>query len=247
MFISDQAIIIARKKVASSDIILTLLSANHGKIRIYANRARNSKSKLAADSQLFSNTMVTYSTRKELFSLKEISSINSHSPISEDIGRFYLATYMMELIDKALPEGDFIDGLYLKVEQALTALETADQLLLFKVVADLKLLAALGFEPSLSQCSVCGRDDQLYPILSVSHGGVLCRHCQALDANSIKFSLEDLKMINYLLKKPFATMQKASYSGRMLLGLNRWLNDFIILHLTGRQLKSLQLLETILN
>ncbi len=247
MYITDNAIIMARKKVKSSDVILTLLTENHGKVRVYANRAREAKSKLAAESQLFTEISLCYKPHNDFASLTESAIIDSHKLLASDIERFYLATYIMELIDKSLAEGDYIDGLYQRLSYALKALERTDDLFLLKIVADLKLISILGFEPCLNHCSVCGAENALLPLLSVEHGGVLCKDCQAYDMRAIKFSLENLKKINYLLKKPFSTIQAYSFDDRMMLDLDDWLNQFIEIHLTMRPLKSLKLLKTILH
>ncbi len=246
MYIDDQAIIMARKKVKSSDIIITVLTKEHGKTRIYANRARNARSKLSAETQLFASGYISYQPKKDFASLKEMSLIKARSELSNDIGRFYLATYIMELLDKSLFEGDVIFGLYNLIEQALNALIEAENLLLFKLVIDLKLLKTLGLEPCFTCCSFCGKEQNLLPVLNIEHGGVLCRDCKAQSLDNFIFGLEDLKMINFLLKKPFATMQREVIDDTMLLKLDAWLNQFIQTHLISRPLKSLELLKTIL-
>lgn len=245
MFITDTALVLSRKKVGGSDVIVTLLTKGHGKVRVYANRARDAKSKLASETQPFTLGIVTYTIKKDFATLKEMSIESRFDEITGDVDKVFLGTYMLELVDLGLHEGDVIDGLFERVVYALDALSTAEHLLRFKVVYDLKMLKILGFEPMLFSCSQCGVQENLVFALSTLHGGLLCRDCFIRDRDMLKVTLEDLKWINTALKKPFKTVQTLSFNDTMISELSYWLDAFIQMHVVRKPIKSIQIVYTL--
>ncbi len=241
--VTTKAIVLSRKKVAESDVIINLLTRTEGKVRVYVNGARHPKSRFASATQPFNEGVFSLYINKNLSRLSEVQISNPHMAIRADINKIFLATYMLELVELAIEEGQFVKGLYDKVAYALIALAETDQLQLLKVVYDLKIIAAIGYQPILSSCCVCGSDNNLSGNLSVQHGGVVCHKCLPDCGDSAAFSVEDLKSINIILKKPFKTVQQLAFSDTMLLKIGTWANRFIATHVVRRPLKSLKLLS----
>lgn len=243
MLINVRGLVLARKKVAESDVIITLFTKTQGKLRIYVNGARHPKSRYASSTQPFVEGDFSVYLKKDLSSLGEVDIVNSHIKIREDMARLFLGTYMLELVDLSLEENDFIPGLYNRVSYALKNLSDAVDLKLFKVVYDLKIIQILGYEPSLFSCSHCGAEENLLPALSAENGGVLCTSCIKHEKHYTKFSLENLKWINFALKTPFKAIQNQPFDDKMLLKLDKWLETFIKIHVVRRPLKSLTVLN----
>lgn len=243
MLMNVRGLVLARKKVAESDVIITLFTKTQGKLRIYVNGARHPKSRYASSTQPFVEGDFAVYLKKDLSSLGEVDIVSSHMKIREDMARLFLGTYMLELVDLALEENDFIPGLYNRVSYALNSLTEATDLKLFKVIYDLKIIQILGYEPSLFSCSSCGTEQDLLPALSANNGGVLCTGCIQHETQYTKFSLENLKWINFALKTPFKTIQNQPFDDKMLVKLDKWLETFIKIHVVRRPLKSLHVLN----
>ncbi len=241
--ISTKAIVLSRKKVAEGDVIINLLTAKQGKLRAYVNGARNPKSRFASATQPFSEGEFSLFLNKDLARLSEVQMIQSHLNIRSDMEKIFLATYMMELLELALADGELIEGLYARVAYALTALEETRRLQLFKTVYDLKVIDLMGYQPTLFFCSMCGSESDLTTYLSVQHGGVVCQNCRTRCTDCAPFVLQDLKWINFVLKKSFKTIQQVDISDTMLLKIATWTNRFIEAHVVRRPLKSLKLLK----
>ncbi len=240
--ITSRAIVLSRKKVAESDVIIELLTAEQGKLRVYVNGARHPKSRFASATQPFSEGLFSIFVNRQLSRLSEAQIERPHLDIRNDLNKIFLATYMMELIDLALAEGQVVEGLYDRVSHALSALQSAQNLRLFKLVYDLKIIASIGYQPSLAACCNCGCSSELSGQLSVQGGGVVCERCLTSYRDAVSFSAEDLKLINIILKKPFKTIQQIAISDIILLKLGTWTNRFIEAHVVRRPLKSLKLL-----
>ncbi len=241
--ISTKAIVLSRKKVAEGDVIINLLTAKQGKLRAYVNGARNPKSRFASATQPFSEGEFSLFLNKDLARLSEVQMIQTHLGIRSDMDKIFLATYMMELVELALADGELIEGLYQRIAHALTALEETSRLQLFKTVYDLKVIDLMGYQPTLFFCSVCSGQSNLTTNLSVKHGGVVCQNCQPACTDCTAFTLQDLKWINFVFKKSFKTIQQVDISDTMLLKIATWTNRFIEAHVVRRPLKSLKLLK----
>ncbi len=241
--VTTKAIVLSRKKVAESDVIINLLTRTEGKVRVYVNGARHPKSRFASATQPFNEGVFSLFINKELSRLSEVQISNPHMAIRADMNKIFLATYMLELVELAIERGQFIKGLYDKVAYALVALGETEHLQLLKVVYDLKIIAAIGYQPVLFSCCICGAENNLSSNLSVQHGGVVCHNCLSACSDCTAFTLEDLKWINIVLKKPFKTVQQLAVSDTMLLKIGTWTNRFIAAHVVRRPLKSLKLLS----
>ncbi len=241
--VTTKAIVLSRKKVAESDVIINLLTRTEGKVRVYVNGARHPKSRFASATQPFNEGVFSLFINKDLSRLSEVQISNPHMTIRADMNKIFLATYMLELVELAIEDGQLIKGLYDKVAYALVALGETEHLQLLKVVYDLKFIVAIGYQPVLFSCSVCGSEANLSTSLSVQHGGVVCHSCLSDCSDCTAFTLEDLKWINIVLKKPFKTVQQLAVSDTMLLKIGTWTNRFIATHVVRRPLKSLKLLS----
>jgi DNA repair protein RecO (recombination protein O) len=243
MLMNTQALVLGRKKVAESDVIVTLLTKSHGKLRVYANGARHPKSKFASGTQPFVQGEFSVVLKKDLSTLSEVTISNAHVSIRTDMDRMFLGSYMLELVDVALEDGDQINKLFDMVTYAISALETAKDLKVLKVVFGLKIAQKMGFEPSLFACSSCGSDEHLTTNFSVNHGGVICSACLPQISGITKITLEHLKWINVALKSPFTTIQDLKVSDRMITEIDFLMDRFIEAHLLRRPLKSLEVLK----
>ncbi|MCK8058112.1 MULTISPECIES: DNA repair protein RecO [unclassified Fusibacter] len=243
MLMNTQGLVLGRKKVADSDVIITLFTKTQGKLRVYANGARHPKSKFASGTQPFVEGEFALVIKKDLSSLNEITIKDAHVGIRSDMNRLFLGSYMLELIDAALEDGDHINKLYDVVVYAIRALETATDLKVLKVVYGLKIAQKMGFEPVLFSCSSCGTQKNLTPNFSVNLGGVLCGDCAGHLTGITKITLEHLKWINVALKSPFSTIQDLNVSDRMITEIDFLVDRFIEAHLVRRPLKSLEVLK----
>lgn len=120
--IVTKGIVLSRTDFGEADRILTLLTPDHGKLRMMARGVRKSKSKLAGGIELFSTTNITYMTGKgELGTLVSSRLITYYDIIITDIERVQLGYELIKLINKTT-EDQPDSGYFQLLEQSFIAL-----------------------------------------------------------------------------------------------------------------------------
>lgn len=159
------AIILSRTDFGEADRILTLLTPDHGKLRLLARGVRRVKSKLAGGIELFSVSHITYARgRGELGTLVSTRLITHYANIVTDIGRTMAGYDLIKQLNKITedePEPEYFELLKHTFE-ALNDASVPVQLTQFWFAAQLKRLG--GHTPNL-QTDETGRKlvaDQLY-------------------------------------------------------------------------------------
>lgn len=143
-------IVLSRTDYGEADRILTLLTPDHGKLRLMARGVRRSKSKLAGGIELFSTADITFiHGRGEIGTLISARLVKYYSSIVRDIDRVQLGYELIKTLNRATedhPEPAYFDIL----EQAYAALDDpsipAD---LIYVWFQAQLLRQAGHAPNL--------------------------------------------------------------------------------------------------
>ncbi len=162
-------------------------------------------------------------TGRSLEVVTEAQTVASHSGLREDLDRSAAAAVVADLLDKISVEG--------QTEPRLFALSTTisrchgDTLRAMRcrrsVVAFLlKAMAMHGYRPQLEECACCAGEMHSSHDFSVSHGGVLCPECGALDASTLRFGPEGRAWLDTLLQARLADvagLANAASGGRRLL------------------------------
>lgn len=250
MRVQVQGIVIDSKKVAESDVIITILTPDKGKLRLYANGARYLKSKLSTATRLFVSGSFDIFMKKELHKLISVEVSDYRNKIVEDLDKFFLGNYILEFVQKAIPAESADEQSYLFLQQVLDRLDSLQdrgKLKLFKSMFDAKMLRILGYQISILQCVRCGNTQGLIPSLSVSEGGVLCKNCCLTDdEQNIKIGIEGIKLLNLLLNNTFDYIQTLKINDIIHNEVDVFLYQFIREHILTFELRSMKSLEGIL-
>jgi DNA repair protein RecO (recombination protein O) len=145
-----RGIVLARTDYGEAARILTLLTPDHGKLRLMARGVRKPKSKLAGGIELFSTADITFIRgRGEIGTLISARLIKYYSTIVQDIGRVQLGYELIKILHRATedqPEAEYFNLL----EQAFSALDDADiNLELIRTWFKAQLLKQAGHSPNL--------------------------------------------------------------------------------------------------
>jgi DNA repair protein RecO (recombination protein O) len=123
--LNTSGIILSRTDFGEADRILTLLTPDHGKLRLIAKGVRRVKSKLAGGIELFSVSDVTYIRgRGDMGTLVSTRLRRHYGEIVKDIQRTMLGYDLIKMLNKATedePEPDYFHLL----QQAFEALNDA--------------------------------------------------------------------------------------------------------------------------
>ena len=162
-----------------SDKILTVLTADLGRISVIAKGARSRRSKVTAACQLLCYI--------ELF-----------DGLRRDIVKLALGAYFAELTEAVctpVPEPELL-RLLLNALYALSALDKPAALV--KPAFTWRLMELGGFAPLIDGCAVCGKAPPERPVLDVVHGLVHCAACQT-DGFNLPLTDGALRALRHIL------------------------------------------------
>lgn len=152
------AIILSRTDFGEADRILTLLTPDHGKLRLMAKGVRRIKSKLAGGIELFSVSDIVYiQGRGEIGTLISTRLLKHYGHIVRDVGRTMLGYDLIKLLAKATedePEAEYFELL----QRAFAALDAPD--IPVELVREwflAQLLRLSGHTPNLTHTVAGGR------------------------------------------------------------------------------------------
>ena len=143
-------IILRRTNYGEADRILTVLTPDHGKLRLMARGVRKIKSKLAGGIELFSTSHITFMAgRSEIGTLISTRLITHFGNIVSNLERVQLGYDIIKQLDRATedsPESEY----YAMLEQAFSALND-DQISaeLIQLWFTAQLLRQAGHAPNL--------------------------------------------------------------------------------------------------
>lgn len=145
-----QGIVLSRTDYGEADRIITLLTPDHGKVRVMGRGVRKLKSKLAGGIELFSVSDISYIPgRGEICTLVSTRLVKHYGHIVEDIDRVQLGYELIKTLNKATedqPDREYFDLL----EQAFQVLDDANIDIIFvRTWFEAQLLRLAGHAPNL--------------------------------------------------------------------------------------------------
>lgn len=196
MILKTVGFILRAIKFRESDLILTVLSREHGKISLIAKAARRTESKFGAALDLLTLSELVFYDAENLKLLKEASIIEDYRAIKNDYERLTLALQTAHLLNQFVEEHHPDRTVFEFLRDFLSELGSLQNLDLAAVAVKLKLMRALGIAPRMSSCAR-GRHrltDEFW--FSPQSGGFVCAEChQAGDTRLSPRLAQNLKMI----------------------------------------------------
>lgn len=179
------------------DLLVKFYTAEAGKRMFYIRGAKKRGFKMTADLLPF-----TYGQYSGVINQPGLSFINAAkethnwTAISQDIMKNAYATYMMSLLDMAIPDNQLLGGWYRRLFAGLQLINDGLDEAIICNIFEVQMMRLFGVEPNLKQCVICGRTDLPFDY-SESYGGLLCQEHWHLDPNRLKL---DKRTIFYLRK-----------------------------------------------
>ena len=178
MYLNTKALVLRETKYKDADKILTVLTADEGKLTVKARGALRKSCKYAAASQILCYSDMTLFGNKGKWSLNEAQTIEQFLPLREDIEYLALANYFADLLD-AVSDEDSPNPEVLQL--GLNSLFALSRRLYssehIKAVFELRLMCLSGFEPDLYGCVACGEEMPNDALFSLKGGVMHCRGC----------------------------------------------------------------------
>lgn len=171
------AVILRTRPLGEADLLVVLLTPEHGKIEAAARSARNSRKRFPGGLPAGQRGQAALARgRGALARLERFEPTSDHTPVGKDLGRFAYVAYLCELTDELVygrnPDALVFAALCTALDAVIGGPPRPSELRRY----ELALLGGLGLLPALAGCCVCGADVAAGATLGfdAGRGGLLC-------------------------------------------------------------------------
>lgn len=142
-----EGIILSRKNIGEADRLLTILTKQHGKIRVIAKGVRRPMSRKRSHLELFNQVNLFLAKGRNLDIITEAEAKNDFKLWRKDLLRIGMAYHLSEVVEKLTREGEELPQVYKLLSDALLNLDRISYWQLHEYSLHFKeeLLRDLGF------------------------------------------------------------------------------------------------------
>ena len=200
-----------------NDRILTLFTAESGRVDAKARNCRKATSPLLACTQPFTYGEYQLFYHKNKYIIDQGEVLESFYPLREDVEKYAAASLCASLCLEGIQAEERNEDIFSLLYHTLSFLTYGDSDPGDLTAAFLiRFLALSGFRPAITQCAACGRDLREDPVIRFlpDKGGAVCAACSpvgrkigrtALEAMRRMLLLDDDQLFRVKLKAPLRT------------------------------------------
>ena len=239
------AIVLRQRRLGDTDKIVTLYTAEHGKVDAVAKGVRRITSRLAGHVEPLNHGNFMLAHGRNLDIVTQVQTIETFQPLRDDLSRLSHALYACELVDRATEEREENFALYRLLLDTLRRLAQHDDLDLVLRFFEMSLLVELGYGPQTEQCVIChGPLASEGNVWAPGAGGALCPNCRPEDFSVRALSPNALKMLRLLQQGSFQQASGVHLSAELGDEIERHLRSAIHFALE-RDVRSAKFLDTV--
>ena len=166
--------------VGASDKLITVITAERGRIGVMVKGGRSPSSKLTSISQLFTYGNFEIYEKNSMFWLRGGSVTNHFYSLSTDIVKVALATYLCDVANELSDEGFECDEILPLLLNSIYLVSKGEKdIRIIKAVFELRAMAISGYLPELSCCAYCYEEYRELMYLDIMGGKLICTDCMA--------------------------------------------------------------------
>lgn len=223
MYLKIQGLVLRRTEYNDHDVLLTILSRDHGKITAKARGLRRKNSPLTAQCQLLSFAEFTLFEYRGMYTINEAQTVELFHGLRQDLVKLSLATYFAQVAETVsqedLPSPELL-SLVLNCFFALSKLDEPEEKV--KAVFELRCACIAGYFPDLVGCHCCGDGQAAFFDLSAGH--LECADCRSPESGGIRMpvapgTLEAMRYIAYCGPKKLFAFQIGPESMQQLVSV----------------------------
>jgi len=227
-----EGIVLKKLEYGENGEIVTLLTREHGKIRVFARGIRSLKGSLAGKLELLTTIRALISTGRSLDACTQVQVISSRLPLRNELGRMAYGLYFIELFERVLQFADRQENLFSLLQTSLDEL-CADRVRKERLALHLlyRFLSLLGYEPLVNHCA-CGQGRGKPLFFSASMGGIVCGECGAGDGRLFPLSGDELVLMKLLSSPDF--LQREGIGEETAFSVRKKLEEHMSYHFSKR-------------
>lgn len=239
-----RGLVLRETDTRDADKILTVLTADRGKLSVIARSARRKGSRVAAACQLLAYSELTLYEKGQWMMLDEANTLELFGGLRQDLEALSLAAYFAELTE-AVSEGCGGEALSLLLNALYALSQLHKPTRLVKPAFQLRLMALAGYEPLADGCARCGAPEPEKPMLDVLHGVVHCAACRERGGLSLPLDAASLAALRYALYAPAKRLYSFTLPPASLAALDHATDAFVTAQLE-RSFRTLDYYKSIL-
>ncbi|MEX2247565.1 MAG: DNA repair protein RecO [Dehalococcoidia bacterium] len=222
------AIVLRQRDLGDTDKILTLYTANFGKVDVVAKGVRKARSRLAGHVEPLAQATFLLAKGRNLDIVTQVETIEAFPPLREDLERMSRAVYACELIDRFTEPHHEHFGVYRLLLDTLRRLATRDDLDVAVRFFEMALLNVLGYRPELEECVRCRqRLEAVTNYWTAGGGGVACPACSREEMAVRPISANAVKLLRLLLHGSFTDVARVRVDADLAEELERALREYV--------------------
>jgi DNA repair protein RecO (recombination protein O) len=225
---STPAIVLRQRKLGDADKIITLYTANLGKIDAVAKGVRKARARLAGHVEPLTHANFQLARGKSLDIVTQVESIESFQGLRDDLERLSRALYSCELLDKFTELHEEHFDLYRLLLDTLRRVGGRDDIDTPVRFFEMAVLDALGYRPELDDCVNCR--SRLGPVTnywSAGAGGVVCPNCRRDEPAVRPISVNAVKLLRLMLHGNFPAAARVTIDPDLASELERAMLDYV--------------------
>lgn len=243
LLLKCNGVVIKTQDYKENDKLVWIFTEELGKITAIAKGAKRSKSKFLASTLPLCYGEYLLFKGKSLFNLQEGKINKSFQGLLDNLDKLTYSTYICELIDIALLEGESNKLLFKEFVTTLYLLNT-DAIEYETLIRsfELKLLKATGYGLELDYCTSCKKKINVTNYISLTSFGGICEECN--NEHGAYISKGAYNALKFLSKTPSDKIYKLNLSKDIKKEIEK-ISTFVVSSNYARKPKSLEMLNYI--
>lgn len=249
--LTTTAIVLQRRSYGDFDLIVTVLTTDHGKRTLIAKFAKKSAKRFPGILEPFNHLQIAFreTRRKGMPVLEEATLYRPFQSLRSDFVKTAYASYWVENINIWMEEGQLQPDIYNLLEFALHAIDSDEMdAAMLNVLFQMRFIGHEGLQPVLERCSCCQSDIETLAqnqfCVDLGRGGVVCNRCSSAAHGHLHLSKGTLKQLQWIAAGDLAKARRMRFSAQAIAEATAFLEAFIPYHI-GKKPKSLKFLQQI--
>ncbi len=216
-FLRLKGIVLKEINTGEADKILTVFTAEKGKITAYAKGARRPRSRLIAGSQFLCYSDFVLFRGRDMYIVSSSDVIEPFYELRNDIVKLTYSAYFSDLVYDTVQENEpSKDVLKLLLNTLYMLSKTSKPPELLARIFELRLLAVLGYAPGVYGCVECGWENFEKMSFSFEKCGLLCSECARNDKTAIPVHRGTARAMNHIVNSRPENLFNFELSGEIL-------------------------------
>jgi len=232
-FFTTEALVIGSMRYGEADRIVTLYTRDRGRLSGIAKGVRRTKSKVGGRLEPFSLVRASLLPGRGLYTVVGVDTLRTFQGVRDELFRLEEGARLFQAVRHLFPgEEGSSSAFNLLVRGVARLAEAENQAAAASTVlaTRLKLLALLGYAPSMSACVACGSGGPFCGF-SAELGGAICERCIGeAEVSGFPVTQGALATLETLLSNPLAELDSFDLDARAMAEVEQVLAQILSYH-----------------